>query len=303
MSDGNRSTTSSRELNLNQFDNSFVAGGYARLSHFQSPLWKDVFQQLDLTSDLFKSLVWASGSEGYAWPLDPLHTWSRIWEYPFVATHVATFSQTRLAGNHINHHDQAKPKILDVGAAVTFFSAYLAQQAIELTNFDYDESMIPRFEQAFSRVRSEMNLKEMPRYLAGDARNTKLPDQSFDGILCISVLEHIPHWEQALTEFVRLLRPGGLLIMTFDVQYRGTPDGLNADDTARLLTYLNRQMRQITVQSDIPKDVLQMYNSPYPLQRPPGLLGVKKVLRPLKHVVKPPSNLCVYGGVWQNSRG
>jgi hypothetical protein len=113
------------------------------------------------------------------------------------------------------------------------------------------------------------------------------------------VLEHIPHWERALTEFVRLLRPGGFLILTFDVQLTGKPDGLNAADTVRLLSYLDGQMRQITVQNDIPSDVLHMYNSPYPAPRSPGILGVKNLLRPLKHAIKPADNLCVYGGVWQ----
>jgi ubiquinone/menaquinone biosynthesis C-methylase UbiE len=284
---------------LNQFDDLFISGGYARLFHFKSPLWKSVFQELETTSNVFNSLVWANGPEGYVFPLDPLHWWSRAWEYPFVATHLSKRRQLAVASDGAVRNNQPKLKILDVGAAVTFFSAYLAQQGIDLTNFDYDKSMIPRFERAYSRIRNQMNLSEMPRYVAGDARDTKLPDQSFDGILCISVLEHIPHWERAVTEFVRLLRPGGFLILTFDVQLTGKREGLNAADTTRLLSYLDGQMRQITVQNDIPRDVLHMYNSPYPAPRSPGILGVKNLLRPLKHAIKPPDNLCVYGGVWE----
>jgi 2-polyprenyl-3-methyl-5-hydroxy-6-metoxy-1,4-benzoquinol methylase len=299
MSAGIRGTISSREMTLNEFDNSFLSGGYARLSHFNSPLWKSVFRELESTSDAFKNLVWANGPEGYAWPLDPLHSWSRAWEYPFVATHLSKRRHAAVAGDHPVSDNLPKLKILDVGAAVTFFSAYLAQQGIDLTNFDYDESMIPRFERVFARIRNQMKLSDVPRYVAGDARDTKLPGQSFDGILCISVLEHIPHWERALTEFVRLLRPGGFLILTFDVQLTGKPDGLNAADTTRLLNYLDGQMRQITVQNDIPKDVLHMYNSPYPAFRSPGILGIKRLLRPLKHAIKPADNLCVYGGVWE----
>lgn len=40
------------------------------------------------------------------------------------------------------------------------------------------------------------------------------PDASFDGILCIEVLEHIPDPQAALREFSRLLKPGGTLILT-----------------------------------------------------------------------------------------
>lgn len=40
------------------------------------------------------------------------------------------------------------------------------------------------------------------------------PDGSFDAILCSEVLEHIPEPTRALDEFARLLRPGGVLILT-----------------------------------------------------------------------------------------
>ena len=39
-------------------------------------------------------------------------------------------------------------------------------------------------------------------------------DNSFDAILCSEVLEHIPDPTKALDEFSRLLKPGGLLILT-----------------------------------------------------------------------------------------
>lgn len=40
------------------------------------------------------------------------------------------------------------------------------------------------------------------------------PDQSFDAILCTEVFEHLPDPQQALKEFSRLLRPGGVLLIT-----------------------------------------------------------------------------------------
>ena len=40
------------------------------------------------------------------------------------------------------------------------------------------------------------------------------PDESFDAIMCIEVLEHVPYPVDALREFDRLLRPGGRLILT-----------------------------------------------------------------------------------------
>lgn len=40
------------------------------------------------------------------------------------------------------------------------------------------------------------------------------PDSSFDAIMCIEVLEHLPNPVLALKEFSRLLKPGGHLIIT-----------------------------------------------------------------------------------------
>ena len=40
------------------------------------------------------------------------------------------------------------------------------------------------------------------------------PSASFDAILCSEVLEHVPEPTHALDEFARLLKPGGILILT-----------------------------------------------------------------------------------------
>ena len=40
------------------------------------------------------------------------------------------------------------------------------------------------------------------------------PDASFDAIMCVEVFEHLPEPIKAIQEFARLLKPGGLLILT-----------------------------------------------------------------------------------------
>ncbi len=44
--------------------------------------------------------------------------------------------------------------------------------------------------------------------------NLPLADHSLDGILCSSVLEYVPDPAACLTEFARVMRPGGLLVVS-----------------------------------------------------------------------------------------
>lgn len=59
-------------------------------------------------------------------------------------------------------------------------------------------------------------------YFTYSATDISFPEDYFDRVFCLSVLEHIPCdlWHRCMQEFERVLRPGGRLIVTFDM---GTP--------------------------------------------------------------------------------
>jgi SAM-dependent methyltransferase len=49
----------------------------------------------------------------------------------------------------------------------------------------------------------------------GDAEDMRaVADESIDCMLCSEVLEHVPHPHVAIREFARILRPGGVLLLT-----------------------------------------------------------------------------------------
>jgi SAM-dependent methyltransferase len=50
--------------------------------------------------------------------------------------------------------------------------------------------------------------------LVCDITSITAPDASLDAILCSEVLEHVPEPTHALDEFTRLLKPGGMVVLT-----------------------------------------------------------------------------------------
>ncbi len=57
------------------------------------------------------------------------------------------------------------------------------------------------------------------KYLLTDLSKIDLPDNYFNIIVCTETIEHIDDYQGVLKEFKRLLKPGGILIMTFPNEF------------------------------------------------------------------------------------
>ena len=67
----------------------------------------------------------------------------------------------------------------------------------------------------------ELTEREGVEYICADMADTGLPAESMDTIYCISVLEHLKKEElwDVWQEFIRLLKPGGRVVITLDVLF------------------------------------------------------------------------------------
>jgi SAM-dependent methyltransferase len=123
---------------------------------------------------------------------------------------------------------QPKDRILDVGAFNTYLGAYLAQRFPLVTVSDLLsqrclKSLLRRLhlapqkptEAPFSRWKKIMRQAGV-EVRSLNAANLALPDASFDHVIALSVIEHIPQVEQAVAELFRVLAPGGKLLLTTD---------------------------------------------------------------------------------------
>ncbi|NOX61841.1 MAG: class I SAM-dependent methyltransferase [Chloroflexi bacterium] len=65
-----------------------------------------------------------------------------------------------------------------------------------------------------ARARAALNLGERGRFLCHTAQVLPFEDNTFDVVACLEALEFMPHPDAVLKELVRVLRPGGLLVIT-----------------------------------------------------------------------------------------
>lgn len=146
---------------------------------------------------------------GRHWGQDPFQLWSRRWEYPFAAERLLRFARTQ---------GERALSILDAGSGVTYFDYFVCEQLpnANIVCVDYDTSYPAMFD-AINRNAGHRRVTFQQAALQG------LPtaDGTLDAIVCISVLEHTDNHEQIIAEFARALRPGGAMVLTFDLSLDG----------------------------------------------------------------------------------
>jgi ubiquinone/menaquinone biosynthesis C-methylase UbiE len=107
--------------------------------------------------------------------------------------------------------------ILDVGSGAGQIAGHLlefADRDARLVCVDLSQSMLCR---ARRRLGSDR-----PTYVAADLSELPFADQSFDGVTCGYVLEHLPDAAAGLSELARVLRPRGrMLLLTTEDNFAG----------------------------------------------------------------------------------
>lgn len=182
----------------------------------------------------------------YIWSKDPLIHWSRQWEYPYVFFNINSFFQ--------QDRNLEASRILDVGSGFTFFPFFLSNKINQAEVFccDEDASLSFLYDAANKKNSKKIN------FSIGDAKKLPYPEKFFDILYCISVLEHTKNYQEIVKELNRVLKPGGIAIITFDISLKGDTD-ISVEKARELVRIFetefpgNKRSHLIEIKNDILK--------------------------------------------------
>jgi ubiquinone/menaquinone biosynthesis C-methylase UbiE/glycosyltransferase involved in cell wall biosynthesis len=103
-------------------------------------------------------------------------------------------------------------EVLDFAAGSCYVSELLNRLGYFTVAYDLDAEIL-----ALGRERFTLDSRCDPdrtRFVVGDGTCLPFPDESFDGIICMNALHHMPDYRATLAEMRRILRPGGRAVFS-----------------------------------------------------------------------------------------
>jgi 2-polyprenyl-3-methyl-5-hydroxy-6-metoxy-1,4-benzoquinol methylase len=234
-----------------KMENIFNYSGYANKADLENQSYKQLFWKLENEQKHFlDNTVDVLQSSSYPWPVDALHNWSRIWEYPYVYYWLNKLN---------NENNKSKITIIDYGSGITFFPFLLAKEGYNIRCLDVDERYIPIFNKCSSKlnnIKNKINLEIIKNKI-------QLSDNSIDIVYSVSVLEHIDNYEMTLNEISRVLKKNGILILTMDVDHTGSLE-IGIEKFNKVRSYLKAHYKFEILENFLhPLEALNSINSPF----------------------------------------
>ena len=109
-----------------------------------------------------------------------------------------------------------KSRFCDLGFGPGVLTAFILQQntAWQVEGVDISHYCLHHAQ----RLLTKKEVLERSELSVGDVRSLPYPDDTFDVVIAVEVLEHIPDPEVGLSEAMRVLKPGGYAITALPVQ-------------------------------------------------------------------------------------
>jgi SAM-dependent methyltransferase len=269
----------------------FEFSGFAARDDLENETWKFLFAYLQKEQAEFLKYENRFRSKHYKWPRDPLHTWSRIWEYPYVYHHIQKIRKQNPNG---------LLRVMDFGSGVTFFPFSIARLGCDVICADIDPICAIDIPEAAKWMPCSPGCIKAVLIANG---GVPIEANSLDVVYCISVLEHIPDFEATIDEMARVLKPNGILIITVDIDLRGNLQ-LGADQFRRLQDRLDKHFVKVVPERSVhPCNLLTTVNSPYHLKNKSPFFAMKQIAKEALRgrLIKGDPRVGVYLGIYSTT--
>lgn len=195
-----------------------------------------------------------SSSFGYQWQL---HRRTQLDSYTGLP-----ISRKRLFGVTGWPEELRGEQVLEAGSGAGRFTEVLLTTGATVFSFDYSSAADANY--ANNGRDPRLNLFQ------GDIFRIPLPEESFDKVLCLGVIQHTPEPEEAFHSLARQVRPGGELVI--DVYTRSISALLQ---WKYLLRPLTRRMRKETLYGFVSRGVPLLLPLTGFLRRTAGRIGAR----------------------------
>src|SRR5258708_15892790 len=127
--------------------------------------------------------------------------WERFYSDPKPPTMSAQIliSRRRFALEMVEARVPPGSNVLDVGCGTGHLAGELMQRGYTAWGADLSDAMVEYAREHYSR----------DRFRVGDIEQIPFPDNTFDAVMCLGVMEYLEKDEPALREMWRGLKPGG----------------------------------------------------------------------------------------------
>ncbi len=115
--------------------------------------------------------------------------------------------------------------VLDIGCGAAGKSLYYASKGANVTGLE----IFAEYKEQAERFAAKLGLSDKFQFVIGDATATPFEANTFDTIIANDAIEHISSPSAAITEALRVLKPGGRLYINFPPYYH--PSGAHLTDT------------------------------------------------------------------------
>lgn len=133
--------------------------------------------------------------------------------------------------------------LLEIGIGTGRIALPLLSEGINVTGVDISPLMVERLRANLAQWQDDEPERRWGRLRLEMADMTALPfaDDSFDAAVAVHVLHLVPEWRKALDEVLRVIRPGGVLLVGQDVHSGSSPNSVIQDEWREIVARLGCQ--------------------------------------------------------------